>query len=100
MTPPFFPQGLRVNTDADTYVGTLQTIVKPPWIDSVAGGRLPYVFQQDSAPKPRIRWLRIFIIMSHKAYGHLLTHQTLILWIITCEAGRDVVEKEINNFNH
>jgi inhibitor of nuclear factor kappa-B kinase subunit alpha len=36
---------LRVNADA--YVETLQTIVKP-WIDSVANGRA-YVFQQDSA---------------------------------------------------
>ncbi|KAM3171007.1 hypothetical protein ACTXT7_017471 [Hymenolepis weldensis] len=54
MAPPFFPRGLRINTDADAdaYVGTLQTIaVKPPWIESVAnGGRLPCVFQQDSAP--------------------------------------------------
>ncbi|KAM3175980.1 hypothetical protein ACTXT7_007436 [Hymenolepis weldensis] len=33
LTPHFFPQGLRINTDADAYVGTLQTIVvKPPWI--------------------------------------------------------------------
>ncbi|KAM3176057.1 hypothetical protein ACTXT7_007287 [Hymenolepis weldensis] len=40
MTPQFFPQGLTVNTHADVYVETLQTItVKPPWIDSVANGR-------------------------------------------------------------
>ncbi|KAM3173902.1 hypothetical protein ACTXT7_011644 [Hymenolepis weldensis] len=30
MTPPFFPQGLRVNADADAYVETLRTIVKLP----------------------------------------------------------------------
>jgi DDE superfamily endonuclease len=46
MPPYFFPQGLRVNADA--YIETLDTIVKP-WIDTVAQGR-PYVFQQDSAP--------------------------------------------------
>ncbi|VDL57531.1 unnamed protein product [Hymenolepis diminuta] len=40
MTPLFFPQSLRVN--ADGYVETLQTIVKP-WIDSAASER-PYVF--------------------------------------------------------
>ncbi|KAM3186045.1 hypothetical protein ACTXT7_005183 [Hymenolepis weldensis] len=35
VTPPCFPQGFRVNADADAYVETLQTIlVKPPWIDS------------------------------------------------------------------
>ena len=41
MPPHFFPQGLRVN--ADTYVETLQTIVKP-WIDSVANESLPTRF--------------------------------------------------------
>ncbi|KAM3170946.1 hypothetical protein ACTXT7_017594 [Hymenolepis weldensis] len=40
--------GLRVNAGA--YVETLQTIAKPPWIDSVANGRRPHDFQQDSAP--------------------------------------------------
>ncbi|KAM3173396.1 hypothetical protein ACTXT7_012591 [Hymenolepis weldensis] len=33
------PQGLRVN--ADSYMETLQSIVKPPWIDSVTTGRSP-----------------------------------------------------------
>ncbi|KAM3179854.1 hypothetical protein ACTXT7_017456, partial [Hymenolepis weldensis] len=58
MTPQFFPQSLRVNADADTdadvdadaYVEILQTIVNPPWINSVANGGRPYVFQQDSTP--------------------------------------------------
>ncbi|KAM3179735.1 hypothetical protein ACTXT7_000018 [Hymenolepis weldensis] len=50
--------GLRVNTDADAYVETLQTIVvKPLWVDGVVNGR-PFVFQQDS-------------VLSHKA---LKTH--------------------------
>ncbi|KAM3182254.1 hypothetical protein ACTXT7_012772 [Hymenolepis weldensis] len=40
MTPQFFPQSLRVSANADAHVETLQTIVKPPWIDSVANGRL------------------------------------------------------------
>ncbi|KAM3178509.1 hypothetical protein ACTXT7_002389 [Hymenolepis weldensis] len=63
MAPPFFPQGLKVNADADDYAETLQTIVaKPPWIDSVANGGRPCVFQQDSPPchkalKPRIGWM-------------------------------------------
>ncbi|KAM3173692.1 hypothetical protein ACTXT7_012046 [Hymenolepis weldensis] len=47
MTPEFLQQGPRVNADADAYVETLQTIVKPLWIDSVANGGRPYVFQQD-----------------------------------------------------
>ncbi|KAM3177970.1 hypothetical protein ACTXT7_003508 [Hymenolepis weldensis] len=48
---PIFPQGRRVNTDADAYVEILQTIIVKLWIDSVANGvRPPYVFQQDSAP--------------------------------------------------
>ncbi|VUZ55892.1 unnamed protein product, partial [Hymenolepis diminuta] len=38
-------------SDADVYVETLQAIiVKTPWIDRVANGGRPYVFQQDSAP--------------------------------------------------
>ncbi|KAM3182025.1 hypothetical protein ACTXT7_013221 [Hymenolepis weldensis] len=46
---------LRVNAnadaDADAYVEILQTtVVKPPYIDSIASGGRPYVFQQDSAP--------------------------------------------------
>ncbi|KAM3170916.1 hypothetical protein ACTXT7_017650 [Hymenolepis weldensis] len=49
MTPPFFPQELRVNPDADAYVETLQIIVKPPWMNNVANGGRLYVFQQDSA---------------------------------------------------
>ncbi|KAM3187042.1 hypothetical protein ACTXT7_003072 [Hymenolepis weldensis] len=48
MTPQFLPQGLRVSADADACMETLQTIVKPPRIDSVANGR-PCVFQQNSA---------------------------------------------------
>ncbi|KAM3175288.1 hypothetical protein ACTXT7_008820 [Hymenolepis weldensis] len=48
---PIFPQDFRINTDADAYVETLQTIVvKPPWIDSAANGGRSYIFQQDSAP--------------------------------------------------
>ncbi|KAM3186682.1 hypothetical protein ACTXT7_003822 [Hymenolepis weldensis] len=43
--------------------------------------------------KPRIGWLKIFIIMSHQ-----ITHRTLILWTITCGAWRGVVEKEINMY--
>ncbi|KAM3179540.1 hypothetical protein ACTXT7_000429 [Hymenolepis weldensis] len=47
----FFGESLRVNADADACEETLQTIVvKPPWIDSVANGGGPYIFQQDSAP--------------------------------------------------
>ncbi|VUZ57425.1 unnamed protein product [Hymenolepis diminuta] len=34
--------GLRVNTDSDAYVETVQTVyVKPSWIDSVANGERP-----------------------------------------------------------
>ncbi|KAM3180249.1 hypothetical protein ACTXT7_016654 [Hymenolepis weldensis] len=41
----------RVNAGADAYVETLQTIVvKPSWIDCVANGGRPYVFQQRSTP--------------------------------------------------
>ncbi|KAM3186664.1 hypothetical protein ACTXT7_003870 [Hymenolepis weldensis] len=103
MTPPFFPLDLRANAGADAYVETLQTIVKPPWIDRVANGGRPYVFQQDSAPlqfnklsKSRIGWLGIFI-MSHQTYD-LLTYQTLILHIITCGVG--VIKKEVNKHPH
>ncbi|KAM3182380.1 hypothetical protein ACTXT7_012499 [Hymenolepis weldensis] len=52
-----FDVGLRVNVDADAYVETLQAVVVEA---------------------------RIFIIISHQTYGRLLTHQTLILCIITC----------------
>ncbi|KAM3170938.1 hypothetical protein ACTXT7_017609 [Hymenolepis weldensis] len=46
----FLPTSLRVNADAEVYVETLQTIVvKPPWIDSVANGGRPYIFQHASA---------------------------------------------------
>ncbi|KAM3187380.1 hypothetical protein ACTXT7_002416 [Hymenolepis weldensis] len=102
MTPPFFPRGLRINSDAVAYVETLQIIIKPPWISGAANGGRSYVFQQDLAPliklsKPRIGWPRI---MSHQTYDHLLVHQTLILWIITCGAGCGVVEKEVNKHPH
>ncbi|KAM3177024.1 hypothetical protein ACTXT7_005328 [Hymenolepis weldensis] len=51
MTPQFLPQGLTANADADACVKTLPTIVvKPPWIDSVANGGRPHIFQQYSAP--------------------------------------------------
>ncbi|KAM3180421.1 hypothetical protein ACTXT7_016316 [Hymenolepis weldensis] len=37
MTPGLFPQGLRVDANADAYVETLQTtVVKSSWIDSLA----------------------------------------------------------------
>ncbi|KAM3181725.1 hypothetical protein ACTXT7_013805 [Hymenolepis weldensis] len=48
--------GNRVNAyaDADAHVGTFQTIVvKPSWVESIANGGRPYVFQQDSAPSHR-----------------------------------------------
>jgi len=58
MPPHFFEQGLRVN--ADVYIHSLQTVVKP-WMDLVAAGR-SYVFQQDSAPAHKARrtqeWLK------------------------------------------
>ncbi|KAM3172751.1 hypothetical protein ACTXT7_013913 [Hymenolepis weldensis] len=50
MTPPFFPLDLRVKIDANAYVRTILTIVKPPWIGSVANGGRLYAFQQDKAP--------------------------------------------------
>ncbi|KAM3185157.1 hypothetical protein ACTXT7_006937 [Hymenolepis weldensis] len=45
--------GTKVNADAnvDACVETLQAIDnKPPFIESVANGGRPYVFQHDSAP--------------------------------------------------
>ncbi|KAM3178721.1 hypothetical protein ACTXT7_001987 [Hymenolepis weldensis] len=51
-----------------------------------------------------IGWPRVFIIMSHHTKpGRLLTtHQTLILWIITCGAGlgRGMIEKEVKKHLH
>ncbi|KAM3182893.1 hypothetical protein ACTXT7_011432 [Hymenolepis weldensis] len=43
------PTGPSVNADTDAYVETFRSIVKPPWIDSVANRGRPYVFHQDSA---------------------------------------------------
>ncbi|KAM3181183.1 hypothetical protein ACTXT7_014866 [Hymenolepis weldensis] len=37
-------------------------------------------------------------VTPHQIYGRLLTHQTLILWIITYGAG--VIEKEVNRHPH
>ncbi|KAM3177759.1 hypothetical protein ACTXT7_003916 [Hymenolepis weldensis] len=37
----FSPQSPRVNEDADAYVGIVQTIVKPPWVNTVANGGRP-----------------------------------------------------------
>ncbi|KAM3174757.1 hypothetical protein ACTXT7_009887 [Hymenolepis weldensis] len=55
MIPPFLPQGLGVNTDANAYVETLQTIVvKPPWIDSVANKIWPHLIKLS---KLRIGWM-------------------------------------------
>ncbi|KAM3185676.1 hypothetical protein ACTXT7_005898 [Hymenolepis weldensis] len=43
------------NADADAYVDTSQTIVvKLPWIDSKANGRLLYVCQKNSAPPHKV----------------------------------------------
>ncbi|KAM3182913.1 hypothetical protein ACTXT7_011397 [Hymenolepis weldensis] len=55
VTPPFFPQGLRVNADTDAYVKALQTIVKPPWIDTVVNGKktLYLRIHPIELPKPR-----------------------------------------------
>ncbi|KAM3171281.1 hypothetical protein ACTXT7_016924 [Hymenolepis weldensis] len=40
-----------VNVGTDAYVETLQaSVVKPPWINGLANGGRPYVFQLDSAP--------------------------------------------------
>ncbi|KAM3171117.1 hypothetical protein ACTXT7_017255 [Hymenolepis weldensis] len=39
--------------DADAYVETLQTIIKSSWIDSMASGGGPNVFQQDSPPSDK-----------------------------------------------
>ncbi|KAM3171126.1 hypothetical protein ACTXT7_017243, partial [Hymenolepis weldensis] len=41
--------GLRVSADPGAYLETLQTIIKPPWIDNLADGGKPYVSQEDSA---------------------------------------------------
>ncbi|KAM3178310.1 hypothetical protein ACTXT7_002849 [Hymenolepis weldensis] len=67
---PIFLQGLRVNTDADAYVGTLQAIVKSPWIDSVANEdpfHLPISIKIWLHPiklsKPRIGWPRLLMIV-------------------------------------
>ncbi|KAM3172030.1 hypothetical protein ACTXT7_015386 [Hymenolepis weldensis] len=48
--------------------------------------------------KPRIEWPRIFINISYQTHG-LLTHQTLILWIVL-RVGLGVVEKEVNKHSH
>ncbi|KAM3184378.1 hypothetical protein ACTXT7_008479 [Hymenolepis weldensis] len=47
MTPQLFPQGLRVNADADAYVETLQTTdVKQSWVDRGADEGGLQIFQQ------------------------------------------------------
>ncbi|KAM3183934.1 hypothetical protein ACTXT7_009364 [Hymenolepis weldensis] len=82
----------QINVDA--YVKTLQaTVVKQPWMDSVANGARSYVFQQESAVSHKALKIRDwmaenFIIMSHQTYGLLLTHQNLIPFIITCGVRR------------
>ncbi|KAM3171640.1 hypothetical protein ACTXT7_016211 [Hymenolepis weldensis] len=88
MTPPFFSQGLRVY--ADTYVKTLRTVAKPTWTaysmkDPISYNKIRFYLITLSIPT--IEWPRIFIITPHQIYG-LLTHQTFILWITTCKAGR------------
>ncbi|KAM3176390.1 hypothetical protein ACTXT7_006600 [Hymenolepis weldensis] len=42
--------GPRLNTDADAYVETHQTIFVKPWKGTKANGGRPYGFQQESAP--------------------------------------------------
>ncbi|KAM3182447.1 hypothetical protein ACTXT7_012366 [Hymenolepis weldensis] len=81
----------------NVYVETLQTIVKPPWIDSVANGGRPYTFQQDLAPSHKA--LKIQDWMDDQEFSSSYhAHQTLILWIITYGVG--VVKKEVNKFPH
>ncbi|KAM3185889.1 hypothetical protein ACTXT7_005466 [Hymenolepis weldensis] len=60
---------LRVNANADAYVETPQTIIKP-CMDSVANGRPPMSsneiqFHLIKLPKPTIGSPRIFMIMLH-----------------------------------
>ncbi|KAM3180662.1 hypothetical protein ACTXT7_015854 [Hymenolepis weldensis] len=75
-------KSVGVNTDAAAQVETLQTVAaKPPCIDRI---RLHPI----QLSKVRIGWLRNLIIKSCQIYDLLTTQQTLILWIITCEAGR------------
>ena len=52
MEPVFIPDGLHLG--ANGYVRLLDEHVKS-WIDMVADGRPPYVFQQDSAPAHKAR---------------------------------------------
>ncbi|KAM3183463.1 hypothetical protein ACTXT7_010305 [Hymenolepis weldensis] len=74
------------SANADAHIETLQTtVVKPPWIDSVAnGGKSSYFFQQDSAPSYKALETQDWMAVTHQTYGHL-THQTLILRIIKDE---------------
>ncbi|KAM3187693.1 hypothetical protein ACTXT7_001806 [Hymenolepis weldensis] len=84
ITPPFFPQGLRVNADAGANVETFQTTVaKLPRIDSIANGGRPPMSSSKirihpiKLSKASIGWPRIVMIISHQTYGRLLTtHQT------------------------
>ncbi|KAM3178980.1 hypothetical protein ACTXT7_001487 [Hymenolepis weldensis] len=65
ITPPFFPQGLRANADADAYVVILQTtVVKVPRIDRVGKGKSPSIMSSNKIrlhpiklSKPRIGWM-------------------------------------------
>ncbi|KAM3173945.1 hypothetical protein ACTXT7_011529 [Hymenolepis weldensis] len=84
ITPPLLPQGLRVSGDANAYVGTLQTIVvKSPWIDNVANGGRPHVFQQGSAtfhkPLKTHDWMAE-IFQHHRTVVKTLTRQRLHFW--------------------
>ncbi|KAM3174849.1 hypothetical protein ACTXT7_009665 [Hymenolepis weldensis] len=93
MSLAFFPtkktatrmkKDLRVNTDADAYVETIQTIViEPPWIDNVANGGRLYVFQQDPATSHKA--LKTPDGMAENFHQH---------------AERGVVEKEVNKHLH
>ncbi|KAM3174432.1 hypothetical protein ACTXT7_010542 [Hymenolepis weldensis] len=73
--------GLRVNADAnadadadaDAHVKTLQTIVKPPWIDSIGnGGRSSCLCQQDSAPSYKV--LNIHQWMAENFHYHVTSN--------------------------
>ena len=57
MEPIFIPDGLHLG--ANSYVRLLNEHVKP-WMDMVANGRLPYIFQQDSAPAHRTSQASLF----------------------------------------
>ena len=70
MPPHFFVQGLRIN--ADSYIETLATTVKP-WMDRIANGR-DYFFQQDSAPAHKARKTQAW------CYANLPHHWSPDLW--------------------